>query len=249
MPTTTDAWFAQWFDSPYYHLLYRHRDYAEAQFFMQNLIRALPLTPEQAILDLACGKGRHAIYLNAQGLSVTGLDLSPQNIAHARQHENDRLRFAVHDMREQYCEGCFDVILNLFTSFGYFDSASENLQAIRAAAAALRLGGLFLIDFLNPDRVLGRLVPEEVQVHEGVRFGIRRQIEEGYIVKTIAIEDGAEHLNFQERVRAITRDDFVNDFAAAGLAIQELWGDYQLQPFASQHSERLIVLGKKVAIA
>ena len=93
-------WFDEWFDSPYYHILYKHRDYEEAKDFLDTLIRYFRIKPNHKVLDLACGKGRHSIYLNEQGFDVTGVDLSEQNITHARQFQNERLTFDIHDMRE-----------------------------------------------------------------------------------------------------------------------------------------------------
>ncbi|MTI20352.1 class I SAM-dependent methyltransferase, partial [Fulvivirga sp. RKSG066] len=167
-------WFDEWFDSPYYHILYKHRDYEEAKGFLDTLIRFFKIKPNHKVLDLACGKGRHSIYLNEKGFDVVGVDLSEQNIAHAKKFENDSLHFDVHDMREVYAEERFDFVLNMFTSFGYFDSEKENEQAICAAAKSLKPGGSLLIDFLNPYRVINNLVPEEKKTIEGIEFDITR---------------------------------------------------------------------------
>ena len=77
-------WFGKWFDSPYYHILYHDRDFQEAQQFIDNLINVLGLSKTDNILDVACGKGRHSIYLNQKGFDVTGFDLSEQNIDHVK---------------------------------------------------------------------------------------------------------------------------------------------------------------------
>lgn len=239
------AWFESWFDSPYYHLLYRHRNMQDARLLINKLIEALPLLPQHKILDLACGKGRHAIYLNECGLDVIGADLSPQNISHASQHENERLQFRVHDMRRTLKKEFFDVVLNLFTSFGYFDSDAENQQAVVAAASNLKPGGLLLIDFLNVRQVVARLRPAETQEHEGVLFRIQRRVENGYILKDIELRDGEVTQNYQERVRALELADFQRYFEAAGLTLRQSWGDYHLAPFQSETSERLILLAQK----
>ncbi|MEM6299984.1 MAG: class I SAM-dependent methyltransferase [Bacteroidota bacterium] len=249
MPTATlpENWFESWFDSPYYHILYRHRDTRDAQAFMSRLIDELPLLPKQKVLDLACGKGRHSIYLNERGLDVMGVDLSENNITHAKQFENDRLRFRVHDMREQLKEVSFDVILNLFTSFGYFSTEAENQQSIQAAVNALRPDGVFLLDFLNPDYVIANLQETETKEYEGITFQIQRKIENGFIVKDIRFEDKKEEYHFQERVKAISLAQFKQYFEESGLTIQYVWGDYELSTFSAQSSPRLIVVGKKKA--
>ena len=115
MQKETDNWYASWFDTPYYHILYQERDDKEAELFMDALTSFLKLSKKAEILDLACGKGRHAKYLNELGYDVTGIDLSPSSIEFAKTLENKRLHFAVHDMCLPYPKK-FDAIFNLFTS-------------------------------------------------------------------------------------------------------------------------------------
>ena len=119
-------WFESWFDTNYYHILYKHRDFSEAEEFMQNIISYLKIGKDALLLDLACGKGRHAIYLNSLGFNIIGSDLSKNSIDYARQFENDRLRFEVHDMRDSF-KTKFDAIFNLFTSFGFFDDDNDDI--------------------------------------------------------------------------------------------------------------------------
>ena len=95
-------WVGEWFGSPYYHILYKNRDSNEARLFLDKLIDYLGIKKEDKILDLACGKGRHAVYLNEKGLDVTGFDICQENIRKAKDHENDRLHFHVHDMDTLY---------------------------------------------------------------------------------------------------------------------------------------------------
>ena len=71
-----ENWYASWFDTPFYHILYKNRDDKEAGVFMKTLTSFLNLRPQAEILDLACGRGRHSIYLNKLGFKVTGVDLS-----------------------------------------------------------------------------------------------------------------------------------------------------------------------------
>ncbi|MFI0492366.1 SAM-dependent methyltransferase, partial [Flavobacterium sp.] len=117
----TQNWFASWFDTPYYHILYKERNDHEAQIFMDNITHYLNLPENAKVLDLACGKGRHSIYLNQLGYEVVGADLSENSIAEANKSQNETLKFQVHDMRETF-DDKFDAIFNLFTSFGYFEN-------------------------------------------------------------------------------------------------------------------------------
>lgn len=243
----TNAWFDTWFNSPYYHILYQHRDYEEAEAFMDALNAFFQFRPQDKIMDLACGKGRHSIYLNKQGLDVTGLDLSEQNISHARQFENEQLHFYVHDMRHTFRKESFDYILNLFTSFGYFDRDEENQQAVCAAAEALKPEGTLLIDFLNPYKVVHNLVPEEVKILDGIEFHITKQLSpDQYIVKDIRFTDKGKAHHYQERVKAIDYNHFLSYFDKAGLMLEATFGDYQLNPFQQESSDRMIfVLSKE----
>ncbi|EMR00629.1 class I SAM-dependent methyltransferase [Cesiribacter andamanensis] len=240
MPTTKE-WFGEWFNSPYYHILYKHRDQDEARFFINNLVAYFGFSPAHSLQDLACGKGRHSIYLNQLGFNVTGLDLSEQNIRYARRYANERLHFDVHDMRQVYREGAFDFILNLFTSFGYFAADLDNQRAVCAAARGLTPDGKLLLDFLNPYHVLNTLVPEEVRQVEGIEFHITRHLSgDGFIVKDIRFSDGGEQHHFQERVKAITYQNFLQYFKVAGLKLVETFGNYALDPYVEDQSDRMI---------
>jgi len=111
-------WFVSWFDSPYYHVLYKNRDDSEAQQFMTRLTDYINLESGDTILDVACGKGRHAMFLASLGFQVTGMDLSNNSIEFASQFENENLQFLKHDMRKPL-DLQYDAVFNLFTSFGY----------------------------------------------------------------------------------------------------------------------------------
>ncbi len=240
-----NEWFGKWFDSPYYHILYKHRDYKEAKAFIDNLVDYFQFKSDDLILDLACGKGRHAIYLNSKGFNVIGLDLSEKNVASAQKHENERLRFYVHDMRFQWPHHQFDYTLNLFTSFGYFETPGENQQSINAIASNLRKGGKLLIDFLNPYTVINNLVPDETKKVNGIDFHIKKYLEGEYIVKDIRFEDIGKQFHFQEKVKAIRRVRFLEYFKNANLNVIDLFGDYELNPYLAEKSERMIFVLQK----
>ncbi|MEN8811471.1 MAG: class I SAM-dependent methyltransferase, partial [Flavobacteriales bacterium] len=125
-------WFASWFDSPHYHILYKNRDYKEAEYFLKKLTDYLKPKNTDKILDLACGAGRHSIFLNKLGFNVTGVDLSPNSIETANESSNETLHFDVHDMREIYTENGFNYVFNMFTSFGYFESNEENIIMLQS---------------------------------------------------------------------------------------------------------------------
>ena len=101
-------WFENWFDSPYYHILYQNRNDEEAELFIDNLCTYLKPSLNAMLLDAACGRGRHAVYLNKKGYHVTGIDLSPSNIEFAQRFKNKELHFQVHDIRHIFQKNSFD---------------------------------------------------------------------------------------------------------------------------------------------
>jgi len=233
-------WFSEWFDSPYYHILYKHRDDKEAESFINKLIEHLNIQPDHKIMDLACGKGRHAIYLNKKGFDVTGTDLSPRSIASAKKCTNTRLHFFVHDMRQVFALKSFDLILNLFTSFGYFEKEEDNYKAIKSIADSLIPGGLAVIDFMNTPKVIARLVKEEVIEVDGIKFCVNKKLENGFIIKDITFHDDEKDHHHIEKVKAISKEDFIKYFNFAGLDVLEILGDYQLNKYSEASSERMI---------
>ena len=241
--TPNENWFATWFDSPYYHILYKDRDDNEAQLFMDNLTNYLNLPEEAKILDLACGKGRHAIYLNQLGYEVTGVDLSPNSIEEASKSSNATLHFKVHDMRE-HTEEKYDAVFNLFTSFGYFEEESDNLKTLKAIQESLTEYGFAVIDFMNANYVIDNLVPEETKTVDGVDFHLKRYVKDGHIFKEIQFEDQGQSYHFTEKVRTLTLQDFETMMEEAGIYLLEIFGDYKLRKFYKNDSERLIMVFK-----
>jgi SAM-dependent methyltransferase len=243
MTKPTKKWYASWFDTPYYHILYKDRDYSEAQVFMDNLTNYLNVPESGKILDLACGKGRHSVYLNKLGYNVTGVDLSEQSIAYAQQFENETLKFDVHDMSKPYPD-TFDAVFNLFTSFGYFENENCNLETIKSIKAELNEFGFGVIDFMNVNYIIDNLVEEDVKTVEGIDFLQKRSVKDGYIVKDIKFMADGETYEFQERVKAFTLEDFEVLFEKAGVYLLDIFGDYKLRPYHSNTSERLIMIFK-----
>lgn len=236
-------WFETWFDSPYYHILYKNRNDTEAQLFMDNLTNYLNLPEEAKILDLACGKGRHAIYLNQLGYDVTGVDLSENSIKEASKSSNDTLHFKVHDMRVQ-TEEKYDAVFNLFTSFGYFENEEDNFKTLAAIKNSLTEYGFAVIDFMNVNYVIENLVAEEVKTVDEIDFHIKRYVKDGHIYKEIIFEDKGQKFHFTEKVRALTLQDFEQMMEKADIYMLDIFGDYKLRKFYKNDSERLIMIFK-----
>ena len=243
MTNNTTTWFTSWFDTPYYHILYKDRNDIEAHAFMETLTDYLNIPEGGTILDLACGKGRHALYLNKIGYDVTGVDLSENSIEFAKQFKNHRLNFEVHDMCTPYPKQ-FDAVFNLFTSFGYFEDDADNLKTIKAIKAELNEFGFGVIDFMNSEFVIDNLVPEEVKTVDDIEFHLKRYVEDGYIIKDITFTVDDKLYNFQERVCGFTLADFELLFEQAGVHLLDVFGDYKLRKFNAKSSERLVMIFK-----
>ena len=234
-------WFQSWFNTSYYHLLYTNRDYKEAEVFIKNIVKYLNLDKDDSILDLACGKGRHSIFLNSLGFNVTGLDLSKNSIKEAKTRESSSLHFDVHDMRNLY-NTQFEVVLNLFTSFGYFEKDIDNFKVIQTIKSSLKQNGIGVIDFMNSPQVIENLIAQNSHKIDGVTFKLKRSYSDGFITKDIDVSDSDKTYHFQEKVRAYSFQDFEVMLSNAGLHLLECFGNYKLEPFNIKTSKRLILI-------
>jgi SAM-dependent methyltransferase len=258
----TKEWFANWFDSPYYHVLYQNHNEQDAQRFIDNLLNHLTPQYENAetqsegipmgnliadtrILDLACGKGRHSCQIAAKGFDVTGLDLSESSIKFAQQLETETLHFYQHDMRKAFRINYYDFIFNFFTSFGYFDADKDNLITLKHINSGLKPDGIFIMDYFNSQWVKDTLKTGYLQTTGGIDFHIEKHIRKGHVIKKIAFQADGKDFKFQEKVRLFTLKDFQQLYAQSGLEIMDLYGDYDLNAFDEKTSKRLIIKAKR----
>lgn len=238
-------WFCNWFNTPYYHILYKNHNSKEAETFIDNLLAKINLPEHARITDIACGKGRHSIYLNKKGFDVTGIDISAESIKHAKTFENDTLHFSVHDMRRPFITNYFDAALNLFTSFGYFKTEHENALAIKTMYLALKRNGVVVIDFFNANCAVKNIIQNEEKTIEGITFKIKKQITGKTLIKDIEFDVKGKHFHFAEEVMLLALNDFEKYFEAAGFKIVNLFGDYSLNAYDPEKSARLILVGVK----
>lgn len=242
-------WYEGWFGSEAYSLVYAHRDEAEAERLIDLVEREIEPHPRAHILDVGCGRGRHARILARRGYTVTGVDLSEHSIAEARKQAqaeglDDKISFQQGDMREPACETCVDGVVNLFTTFGYFEEDAENERALEAMATALRPGGWFLQDFLNAPEVIESLVPSDTTTRNGVTVHQQRWIEDGRINKDITIEQDGSSETFHESVRLFTLYDLKGMYESVGLELVETFGNYDGACYTPS-SPRLLLYARK----
>ena len=242
------TWFKDWFNSPYYHQLYFNRDDKEAAVFIDNLIQYLKPAPGSSMLDVACGKGRHSLQLADQGFDVTGIDLSDDSINEALKSETDSLHFYKHDMRLPFWINYFDYAFNFFTSFGYFKTRREHDNAIRTIAQSIKMGGTFVMDFLNVHYAEDHLVHQSEKEIEGINFIITKWYDETHFYKKIVVEDDSleEPLIYTEKVAKFSLGDFTEMFAYQGLQLQEVFGDYSFSNYDVKRSPRMVMIAKKI---
>ena len=226
-----EEWFCDWFDSPYYHLLYDHRDEEEAAVFLGNLFRFLNPVKNCKILDLACGNGRHAVFLNTLGYDVTGADLSANNISQANNFSGNNLHFLRHDMRNPINFGKFNIILNLFTSIGYFKNVEDNIKVINNMYNALHENGIIIIDFFNAYHVLKNYTPNETVIKSGIEFTITRHVDNNMMCKSISFAHHHNNYKYSERVSLFGLKHFEHFFSATKLQLIHTFVDYKLNSF------------------
>tara|TARA_B100000767_G_scaffold247624_1_gene248008 strand:+ start:2433 stop:3167 length:735 start_codon:yes stop_codon:yes gene_type:complete len=235
--------YNNWFDSKYYHILYKNRNHEEARKFINKIIEHLNLKPKSKVLDAGCGKGRHSIEIEKLGHIVTGIDLSKNSIKFAKQFENSNLNFLVHDISKPLNIE-FNLVLNLFTSFGYYEK-DKDLEILLSLEKNLDKNGTGVIDFFNIKNVKDNLVKKEQTTIENIKFKIKRKINKFSVIKEISFEDNSIDYKFKESVNTLSLLDFKNYFNQTNLEIIEIFGDYDLNNFNEIKSPRLIILFKK----
>jgi SAM-dependent methyltransferase len=243
-----ENWFKDWFNSPYYHILYKNRDENEAMQLIDKLISHLNLPKHSKIVDVACGKGRHAIHLAEYDFDVTGIDLSEESIEEALLSEKENLHFYTHDMRLPFWINYFNYAFNFFTSFGYFKTNKENENAIRTISQSLVKGGSFIIDYINTDYATSHIVHSEEKNIDGIHFSIIRWHDDHKFYKKIIIDDPAvsNSIVFVEEVQKFTSGDFETLFKMHGLHIKSIFGNYDFSKYDALDSPRMIIVAEKL---
>jgi SAM-dependent methyltransferase len=238
----SENWYQEWFDSPLYYEIYAARDESDAHKLLALVLKHIP-NPPAKVLDLACGRGRHAISLAEKGFTVTGIDLSASALEHARKNAIARrvnINFIRADIRDPI-NGTFDAVINCFTSFGYFKDVNENLLVLENVVSALAPCGVFVIDFLNADFVRKNLVPTETGTFSNGTYTIRRVISEPFVEKEIKFlnADGTIR-SFTEQVHLLPATWFQQVLKDLGCVEIASYGSYEGEPYNAVCSPRYI---------
>jgi SAM-dependent methyltransferase len=239
-------WYEQSFGDDYL-LVYKHRDLQGAYQEVKKMMEWLHLPNGAEVLDLCCGMGRHSLALADFGYRVTGVDLSEALLTEARRLDTDhRVEWLRGDMRDVPLERSFDAVVNLFTSFGYFNEDSENAKVFGQIERLLKPNGQFIVDFLNPDAVIRNLVPHSTRHDGDLKIDEARRIEDGFVRKQITLtEPGKPERIYHEQVKLYREAELTRMATEAGLIVEHVYGGYDGQALQPDSSPRIILVGKK----
>ena len=255
---SNSSWVKKWFGTKDYLELYKHRNSADAMKIAGLITRTLKLPRGSKVLDVACGNGRHSLIFAAKGFDVLGIDLSSFLISEANKKlqtdyrkQKKHLRFEIRDMRNITHVNEFDLAVNLFSSFGYFEKDSENFKVFKSIARALKPGGYFFFDFLNETELKKNIVPFDIQVRNHNAVVQVRKIKNNAVYKSIYIirnnpKGRSPVVNeFYEMIKLYSLIELRKVFKRYGLKVIKTFGDYSGKSYIKNSSERLIILAQK----
>lgn len=244
-------WYKEWFSDRLYLDIYSHRNEEEAGHMIDLIQRNIDISTGAKVLDVACGAGRHSLQLAKRGFHVTGFDLSEFLISEAKKtlavaKENDlKVKFLIKDMRNFNFKNSFDLAVNIFTSFGYFDNDEENFSVIKNISGSLRKGGYFVFDFINSENIKSKLVPKSRNKFGDIEVIQKRRIENGFIIKDIKVNKSGEIRYFNEILKLYNSKELMKCFNKFNFNIKKLFGDYYGNKFHEKKSKRLIIIAQK----
>jgi len=241
-------WFKDWFSSKDYLDVYNHRNEKDAEEIINLIFSHIKLPKDAHILDAACGTGRHAIKFAELGYNVTAFDLSKTLLELAKENAEDKnleIHFLLSDLRNIFISQKFDLIVSLFTSFGYFRTDEENFKFVKNGFKMLNPNGYFLLDFLNKNYVKKNLIPYSEREVDKKKISENRTISENRVVKEIRIEKHNREYNYVESVRLYSYNELVENFVKIGFKVVNVFGNYLGSEFNLENSERCIIIFQK----
>jgi SAM-dependent methyltransferase len=240
------AWYETAF-SALYPVVYAHRTREAARPEAAFAAQRLELSANDLVLDLCCGNGRHMAHLREKTRRVVGLDFSADLLRIARQGCAAGTCVVQADMRAAPFVNVFDVVTNFFTSFGYFVTDEENAAVVNVIARALKPGGRFFIDYVNPAYLRNNLVPHSTRYHHEFTIVEDRWLDQAMPrvnKRTTLLCRSNIVATFEESVRLYTHAEMAAMIAGAGLALHATFGDYAGADFGEAYP-RMILLGAK----
>jgi 2-polyprenyl-3-methyl-5-hydroxy-6-metoxy-1,4-benzoquinol methylase len=242
------GWYESWFNTEEYLNVYRHRNESEACEHVEFIIHKTKVRPGASVLDMACGPGRHSLIFAKMGYEVTAVDLSDNLLCVAStfaKRAGLTIDFQKSDLRDIKFEKSFDLIINLFTSFGYFEEDEENYKIFDAALRHLKDNGRFVIDFLNKNYLVKNLKEFSESSILGNRIIQRRKISGNRVIKKIDIVSNGSSKTFYESVRLFSPEEIICALNDRGLFVDRVYGDFKGNAFDPQTSERIVIIAVK----
>ena len=240
----------RWYQSPYEMLIRENKDAERTETFIKRLLALLHPGAEDRILVTECGTGETATLIHSLGFDTTGTDYSAREIDIALQKEDGNLHFYQHDLRLPFWSNYFNLALNLFGEFGFYDTQREHDNVIRTISGSLRTGGTLVIDYpSNQFTEQSRQHSEPQQIGDTL-FQFREWMDETSFYRNIRVSDATGALTrepeeFTEKRMRFTLGDLTDMLSFQGLQIRQVYGDYDLSSYDAQYSPRMIVLAQK----
>lgn len=242
------SWYEDWFNADEYLTVYKHRDEAEAEILVSLIQKHTGIKQGDAVLDMACGAGRHSVAFARKGFKVTAVDFSERLVIEAKKNSERsgvNIDFILSDIRELVLHFRFNLVVNLFTSFGYFKSDDENFIVIKKAYDSLYPGGYFVLDYLNKNYLQNNLVPSSVTRDNGTTIIQNRALVNNRVVKKITINKGNVTSDFFESVRLYETGELKTILTSEGFTIEQIFGDFTGSFFDENNSPRTIIFARK----
>ncbi|PJB00024.1 MAG: class I SAM-dependent methyltransferase [Ignavibacteriales bacterium CG_4_9_14_3_um_filter_30_11] len=241
-------WFESWFESEEYLNVYKHRDEKEARLLVESILSITKIREKSKILDLACGAGRHSIEFAKKGFELTAVDLSKNLLDAAKKNAeaiNIKVNFIRADLRKFKSNEKFDLVLNLFTSFGYFNNDEDNFKVFKTAYHHLMDNGFFIFDYLNKNHLERNLISETVNSFENVEIIQKRKIIDGRVIKEIVIKKNGNEKIFNESVKIYSKEELLENLEKLGFKILNIFGSFDKTEFDKNLSDRIIIIAQK----
>ena len=240
-------WYEVAFDS-LYPVIYEHRNIEEAEAVVEKF---LPLFDRaQPILDLACGNGRYLESFARRGYQVYGLDLSHYLLQMCLDSWGHAGEIFQGDMRRiPLADRSIGAVINMFTSFGYFSTDTDNLLVSKEVFRVLKQGGRFLFDFINAHKITSDLLEETERESGRYKIHEKRKIDGfgKYLVKNVEVTNlqSGKTDRIKEQLRLYSKDELVIMFESVGFKTETIYGGYHQEPFVDGVSDRVILISKK----
>lgn len=241
-------WFEDWFNTDEYLNVYKHRNETDAEDHIKLILKTVSLNDDAKILDMACGSGRHSIMLARKGYDITAVDLSSNLLSVAKANaakEKLKINFIQSDIRTFDTPQKFDLIINLFTSFGYFDTDAENFSVLKKAYDYIKKDGYFVLDYFNTNYLTNNLIAYSKEQMGNSEFIQERKIEEQRVVKKISIIKNGITKEFEESVRMYDKNELAKVLINIGFDIYKTFGDFLGSDFNVINSPRVIFICRK----